>query len=79
MPRLDLFTSAVVGAVSLVLLTVSGDAQTHKEATVAQTAPAAPAAGKSAAIRPFTFHASNEALGDLRPRIAATKWPSRNW
>src|SRR6202046_4009095 len=28
------------------------------------------------AIRPFTFHASNEALADLRRRIAATKWPS---
>jgi hypothetical protein len=28
------------------------------------------------AIRPFTFHASDEALADLRRRIAATKWPS---
>ena len=27
-------------------------------------------------IRPFTFHASDEALADLRRRIAATKWPS---
>src|SRR5688500_7354116 len=77
MPRLDLFTSAVVGAVSLVLLTVSGHAQTHKEATLARTAPAAPAAGKSAAIRPFTFHASDEALGDLRRRIADTRWPEK--
>ncbi len=30
----------------------------------------------SAAIRPFHFHASDEALADLRRRIAATKWPS---
>jgi len=29
------------------------------------------------AIRPFRFDASDEALGDLRRRIAATKWPSR--
>lgn len=28
-------------------------------------------------IRPFKFHASDEALADLRRRIAATKWPSR--
>jgi Epoxide hydrolase N terminus len=27
------------------------------------------------AIRPFQFHASDEALADLRRRIAATKWP----
>jgi pimeloyl-ACP methyl ester carboxylesterase len=27
-------------------------------------------------IRPFTFHAPDEALADLRRRIAATKWPS---
>src|SRR5262249_8693521 len=28
-------------------------------------------------IRPFEFHASDEALADLRRRIAATKWPGR--
>ncbi len=28
-------------------------------------------------IRPFKFHASDEALADLRRRIGATKWPSR--
>src|SRR5579871_3243057 len=28
------------------------------------------------AIRPFTFRASDEALDDLRRRIAATKWPT---
>lgn len=30
-----------------------------------------------ASIRPFKFHASDEALVDLRRRIGATKWPSR--
>jgi pimeloyl-ACP methyl ester carboxylesterase len=30
-----------------------------------------------AAIRPFQFHASGEALADLRRRIAATNWPER--
>ena len=29
------------------------------------------------AIRPFTFHASDEALADLRRRIEATRWPER--
>jgi hypothetical protein len=28
-------------------------------------------------IRPFQFHASDEALADLRRRIAATNWPER--
>jgi pimeloyl-ACP methyl ester carboxylesterase len=28
-------------------------------------------------IRPFSYHASDEALADLRRRIAATKWPSQ--
>jgi pimeloyl-ACP methyl ester carboxylesterase len=30
-----------------------------------------------ASIRPFQFHASAEALADLRRRIAATNWPER--
>jgi len=30
-----------------------------------------------AAIRPFRFNASKAALSDLRRRVAATKWPSR--
>jgi hypothetical protein len=29
------------------------------------------------AIRPFTFHASDGDLADLRRRVAATKWPER--
>jgi pimeloyl-ACP methyl ester carboxylesterase len=77
MTRLDLASSAAKGAVSLVLLAASGYAQTYKEATMAQVAPASPGASKDTAIRPFKFHASDEALADLRRRIAATKWPSR--
>jgi pimeloyl-ACP methyl ester carboxylesterase len=38
---------------------------------------AAPTPAGDPSIRPFTFHASDEALTDLRRRIAATKWPSR--
>ena len=38
---------------------------------------AAEAADGGAAIRPFTFQASDEDLTDLRRRIAATKWSER--
>jgi pimeloyl-ACP methyl ester carboxylesterase len=36
----------------------------------------APAAPTSTAIRPFTIDVPDEALADLRQRIAATRWPS---
>jgi pimeloyl-ACP methyl ester carboxylesterase len=36
------------------------------------------AAGKDgAAIRPFSFHASNETLADLKARVRRTMWPER--
>jgi pimeloyl-ACP methyl ester carboxylesterase len=38
---------------------------------------AAPAPPDASSIRPFQFHASDEALADLRRRVAATKWPDR--
>ena len=57
-------TAAVGGLFALVVLAAS-----------AQAAPQAAPADKS--IRPFQFHATDEALADLRRRIATTKWPSR--
>jgi pimeloyl-ACP methyl ester carboxylesterase len=33
--------------------------------------------GGDSLIRPFQFHASDEALADLRRRVVATKWPSK--
>jgi pimeloyl-ACP methyl ester carboxylesterase len=33
--------------------------------------------GSAATIRPFSFHASDESLVDLKRRIAATRWPSQ--
>jgi pimeloyl-ACP methyl ester carboxylesterase len=60
--------------------TVQAPAAANSSAGVVQTmvisATAAPAADDTS-IRPFHFHASDEALADLRRRIAATKWPSR--
>ncbi len=38
--------------------------------------PAARTAPEDTSIRPFTYHATDAALADLRRRIAATKWPS---
>lgn len=55
--------SAFAGAIG-VLLTMT--------ATMAQAT-----ARADTTIRPFTYHASDEALADLRRRIAATKWPSQ--
>jgi pimeloyl-ACP methyl ester carboxylesterase len=34
-------------------------------------------ASEDSSIRPFKFHASDEALADLHRRIAATRWPSQ--
>ena len=45
--------------------------------SAAQSATPTPATSDAVAIRPFTFHASDEALADLRRRIAATRWPSK--
>ena len=77
MTRLDLVTSTARGVLSLVLLAAPGYAQTSREASMAQAAPAAPPASRDTAIRPFQYHASDEALADLRRRVAATKWPGR--
>src|SRR5688572_3867411 len=35
------------------------------------------AAGESDAIHPFTFHAPQAELEELRQRIAATRWPEK--
>jgi len=67
--------ASTANALGFALLTASGCA------TAGSSAPAAGTASESAkvegdAIRPFQFHAPDEALADLRRRIGATKWPS---
>jgi pimeloyl-ACP methyl ester carboxylesterase len=55
----------------------NGARSLHTEATMARTTgTTTQPESATPAIRPFHFHASNEALADLRRRIAATKWPS---
>ncbi len=41
------------------------------------TSMTAPAAAEPTDVRPFRFRASEEALADLRRRIAATQWPEK--
>ncbi len=63
------------------LLAAGAGALLPADLAMAQTAPPAPRAAAKASdetsIRPFKYHASNEALADLRRRIAATKWPEQ--
>jgi pimeloyl-ACP methyl ester carboxylesterase len=59
--RHRLTISMLLGAISIFL------------PAAAATAPAT----DGTSIRPFQFHASDEALADLRRRIAATRWPER--
>ena len=51
------------------------DAPRAGAAVIAAAAMAQPSGDTS--LRPFHFHAPDEALEDLRRRIAATKWPGR--
>jgi pimeloyl-ACP methyl ester carboxylesterase len=82
-------TFALVGAIGSFLFTAAAHAEATSPAlggveTVVQ-APASSNPGAAAAaptaddtsIRPFQIHVSDEALADLRRRIAATKWPKR--
>jgi hypothetical protein len=71
--RTVLVTVAAAGAFGLVLLAAPSYAQTAttKETTMAQRETT------TAAIRPFHVHVPDEALVDLRRRIAATRWPDK--
>jgi len=67
-------TTAAAGACSVVLLVAAGPL---KETTMTSTLTQSPQAPASDAIRPFQFHASDDALADLHRRIAATQWPDK--
>src|SRR6266850_4378568 len=68
-----LVTVAAAGAFGLVLLAAPGDAQTATE----QETTVAPSETTTAAVRPFRANVPEEALVDLRRRVAATRWPDR--
>jgi pimeloyl-ACP methyl ester carboxylesterase len=65
--RRRLATSTLVAAMGIVLPAV--DARAERNAT-------APTADEQS-IRPFRFRATDEALADLRRRLAATRWPDK--
>lgn len=73
--------SALMGTMAL-FLPACARAEVAKSTIVVAQASTAEVPGDArrtgdASIRPFEFHASDEELADLRRRIVATKWPSR--
>src|SRR5215471_7914932 len=73
---------AVAGALCIFLLAVQSHAQTGRNAiaedSVSNSLPAKPpAATEDKAIRPFRVKIPEEALVDLRRRLAATRWPDQ--
>ena len=60
----------LVGAIGIFLSTSAARAETP-------TAAGSAARRRRPSIRPFQIHMSDEALADLRRRIAATKWPEQ--
>jgi pimeloyl-ACP methyl ester carboxylesterase len=67
----------LIHALSVALCTSLPAIAGAQTATANRAGSAAPRAPESQAIRPFRFHASNEALTDLRRRIEATRWPEK--
>jgi pimeloyl-ACP methyl ester carboxylesterase len=77
-----LTASAAVGASGLLLLAAPGHARTvptaQTPASVNSLLPPKPdARPDDNSIRPFHINISDEALADLRRRIAATRWPEK--
>jgi pimeloyl-ACP methyl ester carboxylesterase len=75
-------TPSLVGIRQFLLTSVLAALGIFIPAGVVHAEPAAPPSGRAepgggASLRPFEFHASNQALADLRRRITATKWPER--
>src|SRR4051794_22379570 len=57
--------ASTITTVGLAAMTIPGSAQVTQLKNVQA----------STVVRPFHFHASEEALADLRKRVQATKWP----
>jgi pimeloyl-ACP methyl ester carboxylesterase len=81
LPRRHFLGSAAAGSAGLLLPGLAQSAVAYDAVpTVAMLATEATAPRRAAddpSIRPFRYHASNEALLDLRRRIVATRWPDR--
>ena len=75
--RTMLVTIAAAGAFSLVLFAAPNDAQMVPSADAQASVSGPGAAAEDKAIRPFHSNIPDEALVDLRRRLAATRWPDR--
>jgi hypothetical protein len=75
--RTVLVTVVAAGAFSLVLLAARSDAQMVPSAEAQASVSGLGAAAEDTAIRPFHIHSPDEALVDLRRRLAATRWPDQ--
>ena len=75
--RTVLVTVVAAGACSLVLLAAPNDAQMVPSAEAQASVSGLGAAAEDTAIRPFQINIPDEALVDLRRRLAATRWPDR--
>jgi pimeloyl-ACP methyl ester carboxylesterase len=79
--RRRLATAALVGAIGVFLSTATVQAATTSPAPSGATAVAqatvAQATVEDTSIRPFHVHVSDEALADLKRRIAETRWPDK--
>src|SRR5574341_832810 len=67
--------TAAAGACSLALLGAAGPAL--KETAMTSTLTQSPQAPASDAIRPFRVNIPDATLADLRRRLAATRWPTK--
>jgi len=78
MQRLNVSLAAVLTLAVVALSPASATTPTaQKESSnMTTTTEARPAPSTPDAIRPFRVHFSNEALADLRRRIADTRWPT---
>jgi len=68
-------TTTSGGAPTLEPTPTQSDAPTTDRPAIGATVTMEPATGE--AIRPFSFHASDEDLADLKRRILATRWPEK--
>src|SRR6266850_1155872 len=66
-------TTRIVAVVTLIVGMGGTIAMTQTQTEAAE----AKAEGGAEAIRPFSVHVPDEALADLKRRIAATRWPER--
>lgn len=70
-------TAALAAGLAAVALLASLDFAQFTSTRSKPRLPSRPATLGASSIRPFQFHASEEALTDLRRRIAATQWPDK--